>query len=80
MKRVQVVDEKSAVIEQARSIGLNTDHSGLNKFRGKDDPNFVKVTRIISQMVNDAVYRTNDAASKGSPGKVCHGSSAGQLD
>jgi len=33
---------------------LNTDHKGLNKFSGLDDPNFRHVSSIIQEMVGNA--------------------------
>ena len=33
---------------------LLTDHAGLNKFYGHDDPNFKSVCTVIEKMVEDA--------------------------
>lgn len=39
---------------------LETDHSGLNKFRGPDDENFLLVWREIDRMVKNAPQRIDE--------------------
>ena len=39
---------------------LNTDHSGLNKFRGPDDENFLLVWPEIDRMVQNAPQRIEE--------------------
>ena len=54
---LQIVNQNSAVIEGQLHMGLSTDPSGLNKYRSRNDPNFVKVAQQISNMVNAAKIR-----------------------
>ena len=39
---------------------LDTDHSGLNKFSGPDDENFLLVWREIDRMVKNAPQRIEE--------------------
>lgn len=39
---------------------LNTDHSGLNKFRGPDDENFLLVWPEIDRMVKKAPQKVKE--------------------
>jgi hypothetical protein len=41
-------------------MGLSTDHSGLNKYRSRNDPNFVKVAQQILNMANAARKRRTE--------------------
>jgi hypothetical protein len=45
------VNQQSAVIEGRPSEGLNTDHSGLNKYGSENDYSFRRVAREIKRMV-----------------------------
>lgn len=47
----QVVSPQSATLIGKRSMFLHTDHTGLNKFSGMDDPNFVLLLPEIQRMV-----------------------------
>jgi hypothetical protein len=49
------VSSQSASLLGRRSIFLNTDHSGLNKFSGEDDENFVLVLPEIRRMVESGL-------------------------
>ena len=49
----QVVDEESACIDQHRH-GLDSDHLGLNKYSGPEDPSFVRVSEEIAQICQRA--------------------------
>jgi HEAT repeat protein len=48
------VSSQSATLLGKRRLFLNTDHSGLNKFSGEDDENFVRLLPEIRRMINDA--------------------------
>jgi hypothetical protein len=48
-----MVSSQSASLVGKRMMSLNTDHSGLNKFSGKDDENFKLVLPEIRRMVKD---------------------------
>jgi hypothetical protein len=50
---LQIVSQQSATHLGKRMIPLDTDHSGLNKFSGKDDENFELVLPEIRRMVED---------------------------
>ena len=50
----QVVEKRSAAREGSDMMYLDTDHSGLNKFSGEDDPNFRIVSSAIKKMVSEA--------------------------
>ena len=50
----QLVDHQSASLHGKRAIYLTTDHSGLNKFRGPEDENFLLVRPEIQRMVQTA--------------------------
>ena len=50
----QVVDRDSATLPGWRAIGLTTDHSGLNKFRSKDDANFEMVVAKLRERATTA--------------------------
>ena len=50
---VQVVDEESACIDDHRH-GLDSDHLGLNKYSGPEDPSFVLVSEEIAQICQKA--------------------------
>ncbi|KAI4212329.1 MAG: hypothetical protein LQ351_004899 [Letrouitia transgressa] len=52
---MQVVNQQSAVREGMGMMYLLTDHSGLNKFSGHDDPNFRSVCAVIEVMAKDAL-------------------------
>ena len=54
LRYTQFVDHQSACLHGKRAIYLNTDHSGLNKFSGPDDENFLLVGREIERMINEA--------------------------
>jgi hypothetical protein len=60
------VNENSAVIDPRRSLGLDTNHTKLNKFSRRDDPNFQKVVRVILEMVERA---TSDGDRLGDRGQ-----------
>lgn len=49
---MQIVSAQSASFHGKRVVFLNTDHSGLNKFSGKDDENFALLLPEIQRMVN----------------------------
>lgn len=49
--KAQVVGSQSASMVGKRMMFLNTDHSGLNKFSGEDDPNFALLLPEIRRMV-----------------------------
>ncbi|TGJ83479.1 hypothetical protein E0Z10_g5315 [Xylaria hypoxylon] len=49
-----VVDAQSASIQGKRPIYMNTGHSGLNKFDGADDENYMRLLPEIQRMVKDA--------------------------
>ena len=49
----QVVGEDSACIDDHRH-GLDSDHLGLNKYSGPEDPSFVRVSQEIAQICQKA--------------------------
>ena len=51
---MQVVPQKSAIREGNDMMFLLTDHPGLNKFWGHDDPNLKNVCAVIAEMVSSA--------------------------
>ena len=53
----QFADHQSASLNGKRAIYLTTDHSGLNKFCGPEDENFVLVRREIQRLVRRAPQR-----------------------
>ncbi|KAM3067116.1 hypothetical protein ACMFMG_011672 [Clarireedia jacksonii] len=67
--KTQIVSMQSASLVGKRMISLNTDHSGLNKFSGKDDENFKLVLPEIQRMVKDGPsivaerYRAKDVSA-----------------
>lgn len=48
-----MVEKHSAVREGNQMMYLDTDHSGLNKFFGENDPNFKIVSSVIEKMVRE---------------------------
>ncbi|EPE24649.1 TPR-like protein [Glarea lozoyensis ATCC 20868] len=52
-KQGNVVTMQSSSLQGRRMIPLNTDHSGLNKFNGENDENFLLVLPEIRRMVRD---------------------------
>lgn len=50
----QVVEQRSAVREGNNMIYLFTDHSGLNKFSGDEDPNFRIVCAEVEKVAKEA--------------------------
>ncbi|KAL9099731.1 MAG: hypothetical protein Q9163_004809 [Psora crenata] len=52
--QVQFVDDQSASLHGRRTIYLTTDHSGLNKFHGPQDENFLLLLPEIRRMVQEA--------------------------
>ncbi len=50
----QFVDFQSASLNSKRSMYLTTDHSGLNKFHGLEDENFLLGLPEIQRMVQAA--------------------------
>ena len=63
LRYIQFVDHQSACLHGKRAIYLDTDHSGLNKFRGPDDENFLLVWREIDRMVKNAPQRIEERYS-----------------
>ena len=57
----KTVTSQSATLIGKRRIYLNTDHSGLNKFRGEDDENFW----LFLPEVKEIVERANTQHSTG---------------
>ena len=55
------MNQQSAIIEGRPSEGLNTDHSGLNKYGSKNDYSFRRVAREIKTMVGLALLRAQGA-------------------
>ncbi|KFY07138.1 hypothetical protein V492_07413, partial [Pseudogymnoascus sp. VKM F-4246] len=51
--KTRVVTASSATLSGRRMIFLNTDHSGLNKFSGKNDENFALLLPEIQRMIDD---------------------------
>ncbi|KFX97135.1 hypothetical protein V490_02942 [Pseudogymnoascus sp. VKM F-3557] len=51
--KTRVVTASSATLIERRMIFLDTDHSGLNKFTGKDDENYALVLPEIQRMVDN---------------------------
>ncbi|KFZ13047.1 hypothetical protein V502_06789 [Pseudogymnoascus sp. VKM F-4520 (FW-2644)] len=51
--KTRVVTASSATLSGRRMIFLNTDHSGLNKFTGKNDENYAWVLPEIQRMVDN---------------------------
>ncbi|RDW83502.1 putative kinesin light chain 1 protein [Coleophoma crateriformis] len=66
--QTKVVNQQSARLLGKRAMFLETDHSGLNKFSGADDENFILVRSEIQRMVEDGPssiierYRINGIA------------------
>ncbi len=56
----QFVDHQSASLHGKRAIYLATDHSGLNKFRGPEDENFLLVRPEIQRIVQTAPQRVEE--------------------
>ncbi|KFZ04937.1 hypothetical protein V501_08833 [Pseudogymnoascus sp. VKM F-4519 (FW-2642)] len=51
--KTRVVTASSATLSGRRMIFLHTDHSGLNKFSGRNDENYALVLPEIQRMVNN---------------------------
>ena len=69
-----MVKQRSAIQEGKDMMYLFTDHSGLNKFSGNDDPNFQNVRKVIEGMAMDAsstVRRNYDGISD-DPQSLCY--------
>ena len=49
------MEEKSACIDGHRKLGLPTDHLKINKFTGREDPNYNYVYPIIKEMASRGV-------------------------
>ncbi|RMZ85744.1 hypothetical protein DV737_g411, partial [Chaetothyriales sp. CBS 132003] len=49
-----LVTESSACLDTVPRQGLNATHSGMNKFNGPENPNFVLVQGILSKFVKNA--------------------------
>ena len=47
------MSSQSATLDGKRAMFLDTDHSGLNKFSGEHDENFVLVLPEIQRIVRD---------------------------
>ena len=60
LRYVQLVDHQSACLHGKRAMYLNTDHSGLNKFHGPDDENFLLVRPEIDRMIKNAPQRIEE--------------------
>ena len=60
LRYVQLVVPQSASLHGKRAIYLNTHHSGLNKFRGLNDENFLLVWPEIDRMVKNAPQRIKE--------------------
>ncbi|RWA06025.1 hypothetical protein EKO27_g9081 [Xylaria grammica] len=71
----RVVDVQSASIHGKRMIYMNTDHSGLNKFCGADDENYLLLLPEIQRMVKSA-----PSAISGRQGTIVPTRSATQHD
>jgi hypothetical protein len=54
-KHGNIVTPQSASLQGRRTIPLNTDHSGLNKYNGENDENFLLVLPEIRRMVRDGL-------------------------
>lgn len=54
LRHTQFVDHQSASLYAKRAIYLTTDHSGLNKFYGPEDENFLLVRPEIQRVVQMA--------------------------
>jgi len=65
-----IVDDQSAAIIGKRRIYLTSDHSGLNKFSGSQDPNFKLVRAELQNMVSGAKRRINQSAYEPSPQNI----------
>ena len=55
--KTRVVDDQSAAILGKKRIYLEADHSGLNKFSGLQDPNFMSVCAELERMIVDTKKR-----------------------
>lgn len=60
LRHIQFVDHQSASLHGKRAIYLATDHSGLNKFRGPEDENFLLVRPEIKRMIQRAPQRAEE--------------------
>ena len=60
LRYIQFVDQQSACLHGKRAIYLKTDHSGLNKFRGPHDENFLLVWPELDRMVQKAPQRIEE--------------------
>ncbi len=58
---IKFVDHQSASIHGKRTIYLSTDHSGLNKFHGAEDENFLLVRPEIQRMFQIASRRIEES-------------------
>ena len=56
----QFVNHQSASLHGKRAIYLATDHSGLNKFRGPEDENFLLMRPEIQRIVQSAPQRVEE--------------------
>ena len=56
----QFADHQSASLNGKRAIYLTTDHSGLNKFRGPEDENFILVRHEIQRLVRTAPEKIDE--------------------
>lgn len=60
LQHTQFADRQSATLHGKRAIYLSTDHSGLNKFRGPKDDNFLLVWPEIENIVQMAPQRIKE--------------------
>ena len=60
LRHTQFVDYQSASLYGKRAIYLDTDHSGLNKFRGPNDENFLLLRPEIQRIVQTAPSRIEE--------------------
>ena len=57
---IQFVDQQSASLHGKRIMYLTTDHSGLNKFHGFEDENFLLVQPEIQRIVQMSSQRVKE--------------------
>jgi hypothetical protein len=62
-KFIQVVEQSSAIIEGRLSDGLTVNHSALNKYTSDQDPNLIKIGKVVAEMVHSSILKIGNATS-----------------
>jgi hypothetical protein len=60
---IQVVEQSSAIIEGRLSDGLTVNHSALNKYTSDQDPNLIKIGKVVAKMAHSSRLKIENAIS-----------------